>query len=79
MTRITEGKDCGAYYHECLIRGRPDLLVGIKRKKIKGDADVGNYHVRSTPNFYLMPPILPPSEDKENTSDEKDIEENSKI
>ena len=74
MTRITEGKDCGAYYHECLIRGRPDLLVGIKRKKIKGDADV-----RSTPNFYSMPPILPPSEDKENSSDEKDIEENSKI
>ena len=70
--RIGRGKDRGGYHHSCLLRGRPDLLIGMKRVKLKGENAIGNKSNGKTddnrdPDFYRMPPIspapsLPPTE-----------------
>ena len=61
--RISDGGlDDGAYYHKCLLKGRPDLLPLIVRTKIKGGASKNattNSSARA-PNFYLMKPVSPP-------------------
>ena len=38
--RITKGRDGGAYYHEFFLRGRPDLLRKMIRKKSKGNVNL---------------------------------------
>ena len=74
--RISDGGlDDGAYYHKCLLKGRPDLLPLIVRTKIKGGASKNattNSSAR-VPNFYLMKPVSPPpdkssSQDNDNDS-----------
>jgi len=73
--RISDDRlDDGAYYHKCLLKGRPDLLSSIVRKKIKGGANenaTANSSARA-PNFYLMKPVSPPP--KKSSSRDKDNE-----
>ena len=54
FVRITSGKDRGAYYHEYFLRGRPDLLVCIDRKRIKGTGGKLSASPPSEPDFYTM-------------------------
>lgn len=54
-----EGPDRSTYYHECFLRGCPQLMEGMKRpnpgEKVRDTAE-------EEPNFYTMPPLplLPP-------------------
>jgi len=69
------GPDDGAYYHNCLLRGRPDLLPLIVRTKIKGGAskNLTTNTSASAPDFYSMKPISPPPQ-KKASSPVKDID-----
>lgn len=55
--RITRGPDAGAYYHELLLRGRPQLCARMIRHKVKGTGHKQPNDVESEPNFYAMPPV----------------------
>ena len=59
FTRISSGKDKGAYYHEMFIRGRHLLTNGMIRKKVKGNIIRGKCNPNNEPDFYSMPPISP--------------------
>jgi len=70
------GPDDGAYYHNCLLRGRPDLLPLIVRTKIKGGAskNLTTNTSASVPDFYSMKPISPPPQKKVLSPDEDNDE-----
>lgn len=36
--RISQGPDNGGYYHELFLKGRPGLVVNMKRTKVKGQS-----------------------------------------
>lgn len=57
--RITHGPDNGAYYHCLFLRGRPKLLNGMIRVKIKGTGTKAANNPEQEPNFYKMPPVDP--------------------
>jgi len=48
------GKDYGAYYHECFLRGRPDLCAKVDRVKA---LDPSQKQYKIEPDFYKMPPV----------------------
>ena len=50
--RITKGADAGAYYHEYFLRNRPDMVVVMRRQKIKGSGHRKPHDLESEPNFY---------------------------
>ena len=64
--RVTRGTDCGSYYHEMFLRGKPLLAKRMTRRKIKGtkhipsssnaltSSNTGDDHDR-VPDFYSMP------------------------
>ena len=54
FSRITCGKDRGAYYHELFLRGRPDLLDCIDRKRVKGTGSKLAASPETEPDFYDM-------------------------
>jgi hypothetical protein len=59
--RITQGRDKGAYYHECFLRGKHSLAKRMLRQKVKGTKIKGLPSPETEPNFYCMPyvPELP--------------------
>lgn len=60
FSRMIKGPDGGSYYHECFLRGKPHVLKGMVRVKVKG-ADGArpkpNEIAKTQPNLYAMPPI----------------------
>ena len=58
--RVTQGTDKGGYYHECFLRWRPRLAESIKRVKFKGRGPRKPDNPDSQPNFSLIPPVCPP-------------------
>ena len=57
--RITHGIDCGAYYHCLFLRGRPKLVSGMIRVKVKGNGTKAASNAGQEPNFYKMPHVGP--------------------
>lgn len=67
FNRVTRGTDCGSYYHEMFLRGKPLLAKRMIRRKIKGTKNFtsssSNAMVSSNtgddqdhvPDFYSMP------------------------
>lgn len=56
FTRIlSSGPDKGGWYHECFLRGKPELCVRIVRKRVKGPCT--NINPDLEPRFYTMPPL----------------------
>ena len=58
--RITRGADCGAYYHELFLRGRPYLAMRMRRQKIKGTGMKLTVNPDAEPNFHTEWPHMPP-------------------
>lgn len=52
--RITAGKDKGAYYHGCFVRGQVALCKGMVRQKIKGTKVRRTLAPGEEPDFYKM-------------------------
>jgi hypothetical protein len=52
--RITSGKDRGGYYHERLLRGKPFLIEGMTRAKVKGTVVRARSNPKQEPDFYRM-------------------------
>lgn len=52
--RITTGKDKGAYYHSCFVRGQVGLCKGMVRQKIKGTKVRRTLAPGEEPDFYKM-------------------------
>jgi len=57
--RITKGPDAGAYYHQLFLRGKPELLRGMKYQKIKGTGNSAAPNPEGEPDFYEMSRISP--------------------
>jgi len=62
--RISSGPDCGGYYHELFLKGRPALSIHMRRVGIpQGDTKVGarvsttSLPVGASPDFYSMIPV----------------------
>jgi hypothetical protein len=70
--RFSHGKDKGAYFHSCMVRGQPQLVRGMVRCKIKGTKVRRALSAHAEPNFYapslssfystnsVTPPPAPP-------------------
>lgn len=65
--RITKGLDAGAYYHQLFLRGKPELLRGMKYQKIKGTGNSAAPNPEGEPDFYEMSRISPLPEISTNT------------
>mmetsp|Transcript_34166 Transcript_34166/g.78884 ORF Transcript_34166/g.78884 Transcript_34166/m.78884 type:complete len:522 (-) Transcript_34166:320-1885(-) len=52
--RLTRGSDMGCYYHECFLRGIPELCSSIKRMEVKGTESRALINPSEEPNFYTM-------------------------
>lgn len=71
--RVTRGTDCGSYYHEMFLKGKPLLAKRMVRRKIKGtsrntankknqSSSLGSSHDdddQQVPDFYTMPMVDP--------------------
>ena len=59
FSRMIKGPDAGGYYHECFLRGKPNLIDGMVRVKVKGGGNrpKPSEIAKTQPNFYGMPPI----------------------
>ena len=59
FSRMIKGPDAGGYYHECFLRGKPNLIGGMVRVKVKGGGNrpKPSEIAKTQPNFYAMPPI----------------------
>lgn len=75
FVRITSGKDRGAYYHELFLRGRPDLLVCIERKRVKGTGSKQAASPETEPDFYTMEYCHEPGCETEASDGEKEDNE----
>jgi hypothetical protein len=54
FVRLTRGADRNAYYHERFLRGRPFLISGISRCKVKGTGVRARSNPEQEPNFWKM-------------------------
>jgi HSF-type DNA-binding len=62
--RLTrKGPDSGSYYHECCLRGRSDLVKGIRRQRVKGWMVRQSSSPDTEPNFWVMPIVGMPELD----------------
>lgn len=52
FSRLSHGKDKGAYYHPCFVRGQRDLCRNMVRQKIKGTKVRRSLSADEEPNFY---------------------------
>lgn len=59
FSRISTGKDKGAYYHEWFLKGRQLLTSKMTRTKVKGNSIRGSSNPYAEPNFYRMNPLGP--------------------
>ena len=59
FSRLTVGRDRGAYYHELFLRGKPSLCIKMVRVRTKGTGCKGASNPNEEPDFYSMPPIDP--------------------
>lgn len=57
FTRITQGRDKGAYHHPNFQRGKPELSMTMQRTRVngKGTRQPGNPDVE--PDLYALPPL----------------------
>lgn len=55
--RVTQGRDCGSYYNEYFLRGKPYLTRKIIRIKVKGTKIRAASSPDDEPNFYEYPPV----------------------
>jgi hypothetical protein len=55
FSRISQGRDYGAYYHEFFLRGKSFLTKNMFRQKIKGDKMKLSLSSEAEPDFYTMP------------------------
>jgi len=55
FSRLTVGRDKGAYYHELCLRGKAFLTTRIMRMKIKGTKVRSRSDPDCEPNFYKLP------------------------
>mmetsp|Transcript_106394 Transcript_106394/g.307905 ORF Transcript_106394/g.307905 Transcript_106394/m.307905 type:complete len:331 (-) Transcript_106394:124-1116(-) len=53
FNRLSHGKDKGAYYHVCFVRGQRNLCRNMVRQKIKGTKVRRSLSPEEEPNFYL--------------------------
>ncbi|KAG7364845.1 HSF-type DNA-binding protein [Nitzschia inconspicua] len=65
FSRLSHGRDKGAYFHACFVRGERDLCRKMIRQKIKGTKVRKSLSPEEEPNFYTMSGNLPtiPSEE----------------
>lgn len=69
FTRITSGPDTGGYYHELFLKGRPALVIHMRRVGVPKSQQGSNAAVRppinppAAPDFYAMTPVKPREED----------------
>lgn len=54
FSRLSHGRDKGAYYHPCFVRGERNLCRGMVRQKIKGTKVRRSLSPEEEPNFYLL-------------------------
>jgi hypothetical protein len=52
FSRFAHGRDKGAYYHSCFVRGHRSLVRGMIRRKIKGTKVRRTFSPDEEPNFY---------------------------
>ena len=52
FSRLSHGRDKGAYYHKCFVRGERNLCRGMIRQKIKGTKVRRSLSPEEEPNFY---------------------------
>lgn len=65
FTRITSGPDAGGYYHELFLKGRPALVIHMRRVGVPKTQKIPVNHRPSaprpssilTPDFYSMEPV----------------------
>merc|ERR1712176_510598 len=55
FSRFSHGVDKGSYYHSCMIRGNPQAVRGMIRRKIKGKYARAKLSSGEEPDFYLLP------------------------
>ena len=58
--RLTHGRDCGSYYHEYFLRGKPFLTRKMIRTKVKGTKIRAASSPDDEPNFHDYPPVGTP-------------------
>jgi hypothetical protein len=60
FSRVTKGTDYGAYYHELMIGGRPDLCQYMRRVGTPKGLDRRTYKLAEgdDPDFYAMPLVM---------------------
>jgi len=54
FSRLSHGRDKGAYYHKCFVRGERNLCRGMIRQKIKGTKVRRSLGPEDEPNFYSV-------------------------
>ncbi len=59
FSRLTHGKNNGAYYHEYFLRGKPYLTINIFRVKVKGTKIRAAGSPDEEPDFHTMEPVNP--------------------
>lgn len=57
FSRITQGKDRNAYYHDRFLRGMPELSERMNRCKVKGTRVRHAPQPELEPDFYSYPPL----------------------
>lgn len=57
FSRITQGKDRNAYYHDRFLRGMPELSEHMNRCKVKGTRVRHAPQPELEPDFYSYPPL----------------------
>lgn len=69
FTRITSGPDTGGYYHELFLKGRPALVIHMRRVGVPKSQQGSKAAARppmnppAAPDFYAMTPVKPREED----------------
>eukprot|EP00521_Asterionellopsis_glacialis_P012828 CAMPEP_0195307842 /NCGR_PEP_ID=MMETSP0707-20130614/37917_1 /TAXON_ID=33640 /ORGANISM="Asterionellopsis glacialis, Strain CCMP134" /LENGTH=390 /DNA_ID=CAMNT_0040372095 /DNA_START=210 /DNA_END=1382 /DNA_ORIENTATION=+ len=67
--RLTRGHDCGGYYHELFLRGKPFLTKRMTRTKVKGTGFKAASSPDQEPDFYKMKPLISTTAVTPSTSD----------
>jgi HSF-type DNA-binding len=71
FSRLSHGRDKGAYFHACFVRGERDLCRKMIRQKIKGTKVRKSLSPEEEPNFYTMSGNLPTIPSEESIAEEQ--------